>query len=641
MKTAKILALIMTLAMLLSALLIPVDAMVLAGDGDNTYSGDPTALLLKDTTLDSGFQQSVWGTPTIDGTKDSLYQDYAYVKSNVNNVSGNTAYFDLWYANDGEYLYFYLNTKNLPSGCSFTNSKGLARFYIDFYNQHDQIHNAVKSAYQLYIENGKDNGQNYSDTEKLVGGQFTYTLLTSGTTADKSAYMGTLGENYQFVKVSDTEYILEGKILLPEYIQSTITGSEAERAVIGVGHEMRHKAWNSTTQKDEEKYVLGYFDADSYNYENCAEWTKIYDDYTLCPDLVLATETDNTEILTYKETCTEISNFALDGVMGAEEGWSTLPYAILDQLTSGTDDRTVSPVAYYDSRVYIGTDYKNLYIFVDSSRAINNTYVFLQLVTEGEALIHKDTNGNNVDGSDKFLYGQFKANGTYDLRRNGGANFKYTTAHAFGNSVCKYTDDCKAVEIKIPLSEDIRNDLKNGSVKFNADTFIRTANADNSGYTAQLGASNMGNKNWIEYYGEIIIPQAPATEPEEIPSAVQYEGFQIHDTDGKIRFVASLKGNYTEYSEIGFEFTNNGTKGEVNCTKVYTSILADGETLLPATFEADYFFCYTMHTFPEGTYDSFSVRCWTIKNGETEKQYSESRDYSFTVDANGDITVEK
>lgn len=629
MKTAKILALIMTLAMLLSALLIPVDAMVLAGDGDNTYSGDPTALLLKDTTLDSGFQQSVWGTPTIDGTKDSLYQDYAHVRSNADNKSTG-AYFDLWYANTSTHLYFYLNVKKLPS--SFSDGNDLARFYLDFYNQHDKIEAAKGKNYQKYIESNT----NYTDVKKFIGGQFTYTIKADGTAtvdADKTAYMGASADgNYSYTKVSANEYILEGKILFPEYITAEI--NKGERPVIGVGHEIRNKVGNNT-----ERYVLGYFDSDSYNYASLNEWGAIYDDYTLCPDLVLAaSEEDNCYIssgcyVTDKE-------FTADAKMDGTEGWSSLPYAKLDSYGSVI---TSTSVAIPDHNVYLSTNGNELCIFIDGARALNEVFIFIQF--------DPNLKKNSANAIDKFVYFRYGGVRNYTQAfHSNGKQYTSTDGSAIGGTTFAFNDDKSKFELIMPLPSDVKTKLETGDVTFYMNTMVRhyvdkqAANPIDNYYCNVTSSAYNPNAsfNWDKAQTAVILPRyTEIPEPEEIRSAVQYEGFQVHDTDGKIRFVASLKGNYTEYSEIGFEFTNNGTKGEVNCTKVYTSILADGEKLLPATFKADYFFCYTMHTFPEGTYDSFSVRCWTIKNGETEKQYSESRDYSFTVDANGDITVAK
>ena len=278
MRKTKLLAFIMTLAMLLSALLVPVSAVVNAGDGDGAYSGDPTALLLKNTTLDDGFQQSAWGTPTIDGTKDDLYKEYTHVTSNIDSQTSGAS-FDIWYTNDGTHLYYYLSVK-LPSTKTAYANSDIVRFYFDFYNQHDKVYvqKTTGNKYQVYLEEDRD----VEDTETLRSAQFGYVVSTEAiaNNSGSATYLGTKGTDYIFSKET-TSYTLEGKILLPKYIQSAIAANE--RPVIGLGYEIRN---NSAAPK----YVLAYVDPTSYNSLTTDLFSYIYDDFSLCPDLVLAAE---------------------------------------------------------------------------------------------------------------------------------------------------------------------------------------------------------------------------------------------------------------------------------------------------------------------------------------------------------------
>ncbi|MBQ8849471.1 MAG: hypothetical protein IJ011_03945, partial [Clostridia bacterium] len=534
MRKTKLLAFIMTLAMLLSALLVPVSAVVNAGDGDGAYSGDPTALLLKNTTLDDGFQESSWGTATIDGTKDDVYKEYTHVKSNIDNKASGAS-FDVWYVNDGTYIYYYLNV-NMPSSKTEYAANDQIRFYADFYNQHDKVYvqKTPDNKYQVYLE---DDRQDYANVDTLRSAQLQYGVKNESVSA--ATYMGTKDTDYKFVKET-TSYVLEGRILLPKYIQTAI--AQGERPVIGWGYEIRNN-----TQAPQ--YVLGYFDPDSYEYLKSDEFNYIWDDYSLCADMVLSAENNNTQLRTVTPEAVANVNitdkaFEVNGTMDANEGWASAPYFTF----GGQLDSVTNPYA----DIYLSTDYENLYVYIDAHAPINRAYFYLQL----DDTISKIKEG----GFDKFLAltVQGKCVGTDTMQHSNGTAYSTTDGSAFGQTTYSFNEECSTLEIKVPMTTAMKETLGSGDLTFKIGNIIRFWDGDGTAsgdYTTQIGSNNAASNslNWNNGTLPVTIPQLPAD------STVEVEGFQTRkETTTDVRFVASLQGEYTDYEALGFEFTLNG-----------------------------------------------------------------------------------
>lgn len=621
MKKAKILAFTLTLAMLLSALLVPVSAVVNAGDGDGTYSGDPTALLLKNATLDDNYQQSSWGTPVIDGTKDAtLYKQYTKVTSNVDNKSSNAS-FDIWYTNDGTHLYFFAEV-NMPSSKTEYGANDQFRLYLDFYNQHDKVYvyktnQTGGNAYQTYIE---ANRSSYTNVDTLKSIQVQYNVKDEVLNdASTETYLGTKGTGYAFTKET-TSYTLEGRILLPTYIKNAI--AEGERPVIGLGYEIRNNA-------QAPQYVLGYFDANAYD-SSIDEFNYIWDDYSLCPDMVLAAENNNDPLFTVAdevETNETVNvtkaTFDVNGSMDDGEGWASLPYVHLDlPYLNATAVNTSA-----NANVYLSTDGENLYAFVDSTSPVYLMYFYVQLYSN----VKKET-ANSIDKFAEILLYPSGA-GTSVIEHS--SNVKYTTTDgsAIGQTVYAFDTTGKTAEIKMPLPEDVKTSLQTGDYTFKLGTLLRIANAENNGYIAQIVSQDY----WFDWSNGTIPVTLPQTVA-ETSSEVQVEGFQSRD-DGEtdVRFVSSLKGNWEDYEALGFEFTYKGQTANADCRYVYESLKAGEGELDPANYGANYFFCYTLLNLEAGDY-TFGIRSWTQKADEA-KEYSASVEYSFTVNADGSVTV--
>ena len=100
----RMVSLILALLMMLSVCALTVFADAVSG-----------RVLTDGETLSPGSRVSAWGTPTIDGTRDdTVYQRWGSARSTLDEY-GSGAAFEIWFANDGDYLYYWLNV-TLPAG---------------------------------------------------------------------------------------------------------------------------------------------------------------------------------------------------------------------------------------------------------------------------------------------------------------------------------------------------------------------------------------------------------------------------------------------------------------------------------------------------------------------------------------------
>ena len=134
----RMVSLILALLMMLSVCALTVFADAVSG-----------RVLTDGETLSPGSRVSAWGTPTIDGTRDdTVYQRWGSARSTLDEY-GSGAAFEIWFANDGDYLYYWLNV-TLPAGENdkmVLDKNDLTRLYIDFLNTHTQVYKATENEY--------------------------------------------------------------------------------------------------------------------------------------------------------------------------------------------------------------------------------------------------------------------------------------------------------------------------------------------------------------------------------------------------------------------------------------------------------------------------------------------------------------
>jgi len=103
---------------------------------------------------------------------------------------------------------------------------------------------------------------------------------------------------------------------------------------------------------------------------------------------------------------------------------------------------------------------------------------------------------------------------------------------------------------------------------------------------------------------------------------------QINAAGDAIRFVSSVDS--LEYKEVGFEITIGDKTVVVKSKSVYTSILANGQEVLPTIFgeEAKYMFTYTIWSIPEDQKATeIFVRAFWVGMDDT-MTYGETKVYS-------------
>ena len=504
-KKMKLLAFIMMLAMLASTLLIPANALLLLSKDADSKANYPLTLNQIGGTTDNlstshaYTRYSSWAASAITITSSEKEAAFSSNPAKANNwtlgnvdgdqsKSANGANFSLWYANDNTYLYFYLET-TLPTTLTKLNQNtttDIVRLYVDFYNQHTKVFNNTTSsaAANSYMHTYFGTGN---------GGRFHYAVSSgAGTgTLGADAFIGTAGTDYKFFYKYNGEttlssaaydttkdidgYVLKGRIKLPGYVSKAI--NEGEQPIIGIGQEIRSK--DKATSTPETDYNMRFGDISYKSGWIIGTPSSVWGDYTLCPDVILANNDTSSSIADARG-----KTIALDGEMSAEEGWSTVPFSVLSHYNVGEalDSRTDFP------ELYMSADSENLYFFVDAKDTIARTWFNLQLdpnigrdTTSGAedkwlSFIFNGTyHGSAADqdpNNDRMSISYFNVNvdGTDDTKKRYTDNYTGSD-YVFGGTKMGYSEDLSRIEVKIPMSDYMKELILNGS-SFNVDCLV-------------------------------------------------------------------------------------------------------------------------------------------------------------------------
>ena len=608
---AAALAATMLLAVLLTAGLFPAAAeTALAADNRVLSDGD---------TLFPGTRVSGWGTPVLDGTKDEeIYQGFSRISDNVDG-KGSNASFDIWYANDAEHLYFYLEL-TVPSGntnkTALTNND-LTRLYIDFFNQHTQVYRKTDNEYQTQILNTDTakNQQVAGSASNYNGGQFAYFPLGGSAKGTRGAENGigsvAGGDVVYKIQYSDegqadvSGYVIEARIDLPDYIQADINADL--QPVIGVGYEVR----NNT---DEPRYAMTWNDFDMVPLESNGDYFNwLWADYTVAPDLVLSNSSGNnvTDFSQCLPVCAEATGktVVLDGKMDPSEGWAALPYAYFDAAYDGSKINggvTDSP------RLWLSADAEYVYAFYETSK-LDSIWLYIQYAF-----------GEEVDGNDTGLFVEARydlqpaADGSYAVRYKN-SDITYTEGSDFYDNsafVVVHEADRICVETRIPIPQSVRQARVNGEFPMYIGGLERFTSSSNAGYTFSAGFA------WVSCMVELTLPATPA-----LPVLAGFQTSAAGDGTYSVRLVGVM-GDYTRYAQAGFavRYVSGPDAGYIGstalagCRYVYTSLLAGEQTVSPSEYNGQYFFCFTIDGLQTGEEYVFEVSCRTLLKGETEWQ---------------------
>ena len=324
------------------------------------------------------------------------------------------------------------------------------------------------------------------------------------------------------------------------------------------------------------------------------------------------------------------STVAMDGEMGADEGWAEVPYMLLDTVWTGSAQAAVV------GEVYAGYDTEYLYLFVHTT--VDTTVLRVLLSFDGKNektagqwicscfYTNTGTNGRSsgmVPGSSQQLdiYSEF-----YTMYAQGSPDHELWQKTAWYGAG---TNGLERFEMKIPMTAELEAGIAAGTVKLGVSV--------NDSYTASEGFG------WSSARVPLTF-EAPLAFPRVVGVQTRDRG-ETYD----VRFAAVVRGLTLEEASAGFRLAHNGKEVEVSCNYVYEELAyTDGEsggTYRAADFGGDYFICYTVCGLSKGsaaepvTY-SFEATAFTVADAGGERQESTAMAVSVTCDAeSGETTV--
>ncbi len=427
----------------------------------------------------SGTRVASYGTPTIDGELDTeVYKTYSKISSDYKlNASMEYASFTAYYANDGEYFYFWINTV-LPESKSALDDEDLVRLYIDFYNQHTQIYGKESNEYQnTYLG---------TSVTEYNGGQFQYKINSKTVSVSRCGNDGKTaagseanGDFKVVVHYSDTagkdvsDYNLEGRIKLPTYIKDSIANNK--QPIIGVGYEIRSNL--------APKYKIGYGDEEQLTAQGKTMDVLKYAwaDYTVAPDVVLSNASES-NVTDFGFTVAEVADVTgktvtLDGVKDDSEGWNAFPFLLLNRNYDGsavTEETVANP-----SKLWIASDKEYIYLYFET---VNTDWIWTYFILS--------FGGDEVSATDDKLFVEFRGGINADDIRVKNKNGAYSAGNAFFDKtayVRKSENGIATQEVKIPIPESVSTARVKGTFDMKISVLERKASSSNAGLANEAG----------------------------------------------------------------------------------------------------------------------------------------------------------
>ena len=562
-------------------------------------------------------------------------------------------------ANDNKYVYIYYQAKILP--------RNMAYFQLSFdgADRSSEDGNWVQVA--LWVD--KQRGVNGSTATGTGGGlgQLWYAYETNY--ADGSPmwegfkmYIDRPEEAYYDPDGEATKYGTQWNVATPEgdmscsaEIRIPIPADTREKLATGQDVQIGIAAWDKYGREaDRVTTITGATGNEGYNLPG----GYAFDGTVTTP--VTLKSTAKYELPTVKNVLGK-NIMTIDAQKGTNEGWATIPYTLLDsKRTSANTASTDYVLAEKAAKVYLSTDGEYLYIFYESTNTDGLYSVYFQLGFNGETLsTNKAANtqelsaisgnaiqmnirtnlGDNVwDSSEafthnngtslvnQFIYGSYSNNTTYPVAHPTRANTQIAVKSDTTNHVY-------AVEVAFPLSEGVKNSLKNNDIVFN------------------LGVWENGNKEYVpsEGYdwgsGQVSVTLPKTVESTPIVAGVQSRASENEANAADIRFVAVMRENYEAYAKVGFRFTLDNYDGDpavVESKYAYNELEAGNSTIDATNYGGQHFFTFAIYDLPAGTY-TFTVDCYVLRAGEAAGNEIWSEDsitVTVTVDASGNATFQ-
>lgn len=609
MKKVKLISLLLTAAMLLSVLIIPVSAVGTAITGSGLYlSADEL------TTISNGTRTSYFATPTVDGSKDTAYANGAHITCNQI-IYNDGATFDAYTVNDAQHIYVYVEVKYGTAKTELT-ATDTVKLYIDMYNRHDSV---TYNSTEYTKEYPYDTTSPY--TNGYGGGTLTY--QPTGSTKKYSAYNSKFGNAgsgwhaYTLLKDGDKEigYAVEVKIKMTDAIIAALPN---DNPAISMGYEIQ----NSTDGSSSANQKLFFFDESlsEETYYQQYYTSNGYQDFTGHPDIILA-KSANDDLSKYKVESGVVTDVTdntviIDGRMETSEGWSAMPFATLDTIKDSIDTGRVYSRDIPDVRYSYDED--SIYVLYNS------------LIVTASAT---DPTKKDYDKSVEFSFDFGDEHITLTLADPTDADAMAITCNGIVSdkvelsAVASAKELCIEMKVELPTSVKTARMTEGVTVEVNAISQRETTNHVDT----KLHLGDGLNINLSEY------------------NPISYVGLQvsaIENSSYNVRFSAVM-GDYTMYESAGFDMVyvsgpdaaKFGKSHDAECNTVYTSILEKGVPADPATYGGNYFFCFTVKGFAINQTYCFEVKPYVTVNGV--KIYADnSTTVAFSVDADGNVNAQ-
>ena len=318
-------------------------------------------------------------------------------------------------------------------------------------------------------------------------------------------------------------------------------------------------------------------------------------------------------------------SITVDGQKGVGE-YSNTPHMVLNTVV-GNDISSSTATVAYSPNLYLSTEGKNLYVFYEIAQDIINDGCNSRLYFSFET--GNTTDGwqsNGVEGYSGELVILF---GKGDATQHGISQYYYKKKTAVSEDTLKAVEceiststmsvdndtiNTYTVELKIPLMEkDVQETLTEGGTTLKFGALQRYNIKAGTGVNWALTGETSYKWNKCSHSNLLAILPRPII-----------AGFQSRKTPEAtdsvdVRFVSVMKADAEKLANMqaGYDFTYypkgdaTGTEATVSCTKVYTGLSADGDTLNATDYGGNYFFCYTISGLSYGSSYTFDVTCWT------------------------------
>ncbi|MBR7099460.1 MAG: hypothetical protein IKC59_08595 [Clostridia bacterium] len=349
----------------------------------------------------------------------------------------------------------------------------------------------------------------------------------------------------------------------------------------------------------------------------------------------------------------------IDGEMKVTEGWTELPYALLDtyDATAYGLAKNITNKVEDVPTLRISTDGKKLYFFLEVSGGdmlANDQWNLLYLLVDfskhggdlyGFELFLSSEEGVWTCGKSDFVAGPGGASPFRCFVLNGeNANTVENVLRTDAVVANKINDERRSLELSMPIPEDMQALFTENGLDCGIGVYVR--DKGNAGYTTpNLQLSWSGTT-----LGTMVLPNVNAVRPTF--AGVQYKMYDSETDANKalvdIRLAATLKDSMfasgttdaCAFKEVGYDITYEGRSVTVNCYHIYKRLETTAESELPSEYgNGDFFFCYAIRELEVNHTYTFNVRAWTLKENEVRVYTAETYQAIIAIDANGVVAI--